>query len=62
MTRLLTLCILALAVTSEPSAQRAAVISGDTRWVRGTVSASSPQTLSVTAGDRCLVLKDGREH
>ena len=57
MTRLLTLGILALAVTSEPSAQRAAVISGDTRWVRGTVSASSPKTLSVTAGDRCLVLK-----
>ncbi len=56
MTRLLTLAIVVL-VASEPSARRAAVISGDTRWVRGTVSASSPKTLSVTAGDRCLVLK-----
>ena len=56
MPRLLTLAIVVL-VASEPSARRAAVISGDTRWVRGTVSASSPKTLSVTAGDRCLVLK-----
>jgi hypothetical protein len=56
MTRLLTLAIVVL-VASQPSARRAAVISGDTRWVRGTVSASSPKTLSVTAGDRCLVLK-----
>ena len=56
MPRLLTLAIVVL-VASEPSARRATVISGDTRWVRGTVSASSPKTLSVTAGDRCLVLK-----
>ena len=56
MPRLLTLAIVVL-VASQPSARRAALISGDTRWVRGTVSASSPKTLSVTAGDRCLVLK-----
>jgi len=57
MTRLPALAILAVVVMSPPSARRPAVISGDARWVRGTVSASSAKTLSVTAGDRCLVLR-----
>jgi hypothetical protein len=46
----------ALAASRSPILS-ASGISGDIRWVRGTVSASSPASLSVTAGDRCLVLK-----
>jgi hypothetical protein len=58
MTRALTVaCIAVMAGISPLSAQNARVISGDIHWVRGTVSAWSPTTLSVTAGDRCLVLK-----
>jgi hypothetical protein len=37
--------------------QAGGTVAGDIRWVRGTVSASSSKSLSVTAGDRCLVLK-----
>jgi hypothetical protein len=61
MTRPLTVARMVALVTAiaaaQPPARAASGVSGDIHWVRGTVSASTSRSLSVTAGDRCLVLK-----
>jgi hypothetical protein len=61
MTRSLTVVRMVALVTAIAAAalpiRAASGVSGDIHWVRGTVSASTSRSLSVTAGDRCLVLK-----
>jgi hypothetical protein len=61
MTRSLTVVRMVALVTAIAAAalpiRAGSGVSGDIHWVRGTVSASTSRSLSVTAGDRCLVLK-----